>query len=98
MSLRIAEIHEHAVAHVFRHEPAEATHGLGDAFLIGGNDLAQVLGVHARRECGRTDEVREHHRDLATLCGILLCNRQRNRRRGFRRTFFDPVKFCYGSQ
>jgi hypothetical protein len=40
MGLRIAEIHQHPVAHVFRDEPAEAAHGLGDAFLIGGNDLA----------------------------------------------------------
>ena len=69
--LRIAEIHEHAVAHVLRYEPAEALHGLGDAFLIGGNDLAQVLRVHARGERCRTDEVREHHRDLAALGGVL---------------------------
>ena len=33
--LRIAEINEDAVAHILRHEPAEALHGLGDAFLIG---------------------------------------------------------------
>ena len=32
MGLRIAEIDQHAVAHVFRDEPAEALHGLGDAF------------------------------------------------------------------
>ena len=40
MRLRIAEIDEHAVAHVLRDEPTEAAHGLGDAFLIGRNDLA----------------------------------------------------------
>jgi hypothetical protein len=40
MRLRVAEVHEHAVAHVFRHEPAEALHGLGDALLISRNDLA----------------------------------------------------------
>ena len=68
MGLRIAEIHEDAVAHVLRHEPAEALHGPGDALLIGGNDLAQVLRVHPGGERRRTDEVREHHRDLATLC------------------------------
>ena len=34
MRLRIAEIDEHAVAHVFRHEPAEAGDGLGDTFVI----------------------------------------------------------------
>jgi hypothetical protein len=36
---------------------------LGDALLIGQNDLAQVLRVHTRRKCRRTDEVREHHRE-----------------------------------
>jgi hypothetical protein len=35
MRLRIAEINQHAVAHVFGDEPAEAAHGLGDTFLIG---------------------------------------------------------------
>ena len=71
MGLRIAEIHQHAVSHVLGHEAAEATHRLGDAFLIGGNDLAQVLRVHAGGECGRTDKVGEHHRDLAALAGVL---------------------------
>ena len=71
MGLRIAEVDQHAVAHVLRHEPAEALHGLGDALLIGRNDLAQVLRVHTGRECRRTDEVREHHRDLAALGGVL---------------------------
>ena len=40
VGLRIAEVHQHAVAHVLRDEPAEAPHSLGDALLIGGNDLA----------------------------------------------------------
>ena len=71
MRLRVAEINEHAVAHVLRHEPAEALHSLGDAFLIGGNHFAQVLRVHASRECRRADQVREHHRDLAALGGVL---------------------------
>jgi hypothetical protein len=35
------------------------------------NDLSQVLGVHTGRECCRTDKVREHHCDLATLGGVL---------------------------
>jgi Cupin superfamily (DUF985) len=67
MRLRVAEIHQHAVAHVLRHEPAEAANGLRDAFLIGRNDLAQVLWVHAGGERCRTHEVREHDRDLAAL-------------------------------
>ena len=71
MGLRIAEIDQHAVAHVFRHEAAEAANRLGDAFLIGRNDLAQVLGVHAGGERRRPDQVREHHRDLPALGGVL---------------------------
>jgi hypothetical protein len=45
--LRIAKVDQYAVAHVLRYESAEATHGLGNAFLIGRNDLAEVLRVHA---------------------------------------------------
>ena len=35
------------------------------------DDLAQVPQVHAGGECCRTNQVREHHRDLATLSGVL---------------------------
>jgi hypothetical protein len=44
MRLRVAEVDKDTIAHVLRYEPAEA-HGLGDAFLIGRYDLAQVLRV-----------------------------------------------------
>jgi hypothetical protein len=44
MRLRIAEIDQHAVAHVLRYEPAEALHSLGNALLIG--------GVTSRRSSG----------------------------------------------
>ena len=70
MRLRKAEVHEHAVAHVLRYEAIEALHSLGDALLIGRNDLPQVLRVHPRRQCRRTDKVREHDRDLAALGGV----------------------------
>ena len=71
VGLRIAEVDEHPVAHVLRHEPAEALHGLGDAFLIGRNDLSQVLRIHAGGKCRRAYEVRKHHRHLAALGTIL---------------------------
>jgi hypothetical protein len=48
MGLGIPEVHEDPIAHVLRHEPAEALHRLGNALLIRGDDLAQVLGVHSR--------------------------------------------------
>ena len=71
MRLRVAEIDEHAIAHVFRDEAPEAAHRIGDARLIGRNDLAQVLGVETRGERRRTDKVRKHHGDLAALGGVL---------------------------
>src|SRR5690242_15426198 len=70
VSLRVTEIHQNAVARVLHDEAAEALHGLSDALLISGNDIAQILRVHTRRERGRTNEVREHHGDLAALGGI----------------------------
>jgi hypothetical protein len=79
MRLRIAEVNQHAVAHVFRHEPAKATHGLGNARLIGRNDLAQILRVHTGGECRRADKVREHHGDLAALGGIARLHGNRHR-------------------
>ena len=70
MGLWVAEVDQYAVAHVLGYEPAEAVHGLGDAFLIGRNDLAQVLRVHAGGERRRADQVGEHHRDLPALGGV----------------------------
>jgi hypothetical protein len=68
--MRIAEVDQHAVAHVFRHKPVEAAHRLGDTLLIGRDDLSQVLRVHVGGECCRTDQVGKHHRNLAALGGI----------------------------
>jgi hypothetical protein len=67
MGMRITKVHKDTVPHISGHEPTEAVHGLGDTFLIGRNDLSQVLRVHAGGERGRTDQVREHNGDLATL-------------------------------
>jgi hypothetical protein len=70
MRLGITEIDQNSVAHVLRDKPAEAGDGLGDAGLIGGNDLAQVFRVHAGRQCGRANKVREHDRDLAAFATV----------------------------
>jgi hypothetical protein len=48
MGLRISKIDEYAVTQILRHEPAETTHDLSGASVIGRNDLAQVLRVHTR--------------------------------------------------
>ncbi len=71
MSFRIAKVHEHTVTHILGNKPAEAVHDLSYAFLIGRNDVAKVLRVHAGGECRRTDHVREHDRDLPALSRVL---------------------------
>jgi len=68
---RITKIYEDTVAHVSRHETIEPMHGLGDASLVGRDELSQVFRIHPSGECGRTNEVRKHHRDLAALGGVM---------------------------
>ena len=67
MRLRIAEIDEHAVAHVFGDEPVVAANHLGDPAMIGADHFAQVLGIEPRREGGRADQVTEHDGELSAL-------------------------------
>ena len=67
--LRVAEVDEHAVAHVLGDEAVEAGHGLGDAAVIRSDHLAQVLGIEPRRQRRRADEIAEHHSELPPLGG-----------------------------
>jgi hypothetical protein len=64
MCPRIAEIDQDAVAHVLGDETIEPGDDLGDGAVIGGDDLAQILGIEARGECGRADQIAEHYRKL----------------------------------
>ena len=48
MRPRVAEIDQHAVAHVFGDKAVEAGDDLGDGAVIGGDDLAQILGIEPR--------------------------------------------------
>jgi hypothetical protein len=64
---RIAEIGQHAVAHVLGDKAAAASDDLGDAAVIGADDRAQILRVEPRRQRGRPDQVAEHHRQLPPL-------------------------------
>jgi hypothetical protein len=42
---------------------------IGDDAVIGGVDVAQILGIEARRQRRRTDQVAEHHGQLpASAC------------------------------
>ena len=48
MRLRIAEIDEHAVAHISRHKPGIAADHVGNAFVIHADHIAQILGIEPR--------------------------------------------------
>ena len=67
VGLGIAEIGEHAVAHVFGDEAAVALDQRRAAAMIGADDLAHILGIEPRRHRGRADEVAEHHGELTAL-------------------------------
>jgi len=67
MRLWVAEIDQHAVAHVFGNKPVERGDSFADRAVIGGDYLAQVFGVEPCREFGRADQIAEHHRQLPAL-------------------------------
>ena len=67
MGLRIAEIGQHAVAHVFGDETAVALNACRRAPMVGADDVSHVLGVEPARQRCRADEIAEHHCELATL-------------------------------
>ena len=68
---RPAEIDQHPVTDVTRNEAVELADRVGDARLVGADDLPQILGVEPRRECGGTDEIAEHHAEGAAFGGGL---------------------------
>jgi hypothetical protein len=79
MGSRVAEIGENPVAHVFCNEAIKPGNYFSDRAVVGGDDLAQILWIDARREFGRADEVAEHHRQLPSLGsrrrrGLLNCS------------------------
>jgi hypothetical protein len=48
MRSRIAEIDEHAVAHVLGDKTIEVSHDISDSAVISGDHLAQILGIESR--------------------------------------------------
>ena len=67
MRFRIAEIDQHAVAHILGDKAGKAGDRVGDAAMIRANDLAQILGIEARRQRSRADQIAEHQGQLAPL-------------------------------
>src|SRR6516165_2511570 len=74
MRPRVAEIRENTVAHVFGDKAVEPGDHLGDGAMIGGDDLAQILGIKTSREFGRADKITEHYRELSAFgIGLRQC-------------------------
>jgi hypothetical protein len=61
---RVAEINQHSVAHILGDKPIEASDDVGDGAVVGGDNLAQILGIEPRRQLGRPDQIAEHHGQL----------------------------------
>ena len=79
MGSRVAEIDQDTVAHVLGDKAIESGDDSGDRAVIGGDDLAQILGVEPRGQRGRADQIAEHHRQLPAFG--LFCGSDWRRRR-----------------
>ena len=67
VSFGIAEVDQYSIAHVLGDKPGEARDRIGDAAVIGADNLSQILGIEALRQRRRADEIAEHHGQLPTL-------------------------------
>ena len=67
LCVRIAEIHQNAIAHELGDKAVEATDGFTDHFLIGADHVAHFFRVKLRGQARRIREVAEHHRQLTPL-------------------------------
>ncbi|MGA7489125.1 MAG: hypothetical protein WBW74_19555 [Xanthobacteraceae bacterium] len=81
----IAEIGEHAVAHVLGDEPAVALDQRRAAAMIGADDPSHVLRIEPLRHRSRAHEVAEHHGELPPLGIIRVRTRGRSAWHGRRR-------------
>jgi len=91
MGFRVAEINQYAVAHVPRDEAIEPDDDFGDGAVIGGDNLAEILGIETRRERRRADQVAEHHCQLPAFgvglsCMAECCCHRGGRHRGTERS------------
>jgi hypothetical protein len=97
MRLRVAEIDQHAIAHIPGDEAIEPGDDFADGAVIGGDDLAIILGIEAPRQRGRADEIAEHHRELAPL-GIGSSRGQQSRSRASGRCQWAVLQNGDGSE
>ena len=67
MRLRVTEINQDAITHVPGHKAVGFGDYFGDGTVICADDLAVILGIEARGECRRADQIAEHYRQLSTF-------------------------------
>jgi hypothetical protein len=67
VSRRVAEVDQHAVAHVASDKALIARDEISHQLLVAQDQGAQVLGVESLCHGGRADHVAEHHRQLSAL-------------------------------
>ena len=65
MRLRIAKVHQEAIAQILRDIAAEALDHRRTGFLVGPHHLPQVLRIELDSESRRVHEIAEHHGKLA---------------------------------
>ena len=66
---RIAEQRHQPVAELLRHMTAHLRHRRRGGIEIGADEVAPLLGIELRGNAGRTDQIAEHHREVAPLAG-----------------------------
>ena len=77
---RIAEQRHQPVAELLGDMPAHLGHRRRSGIEVGADEVAPLLGVEPRGNAGRTDEVAEHHSEIAPLAGRFGRDRGRIRR------------------
>jgi len=80
--LRIAEIDQNAVAHVFGNGAAMLCNHTGAGFLILADQIGEILRVQPGRKLGGTDQVAEHDRQMPAF-GALQVIQGGGRSKGF---------------
>jgi hypothetical protein len=96
MCSRVAEINQHAVAHVFGDVAFEPRYHLGDGGVIGAQQLAHILRVETRGERRRTGQIAKHDCQLPALSAGFDVAGRRNVRRERLDRFEQPPAMTDG--
>src|SRR5262245_42511050 len=73
---RMTEQHHQPVAQLLGDMAAHLPHCSAGGIEISADEVAPFFGIELRGNAGRTDEIAEHHRDIAALAGGLSGDRR----------------------